>query len=268
MNKPNAPKTSVSDTPTAEELSGTTALTPSRFIALLGRGARGKTWLARWLIERAQNAGRAVVVADADRTNATLSAYFDGVLTPPNADDADVHDWFVALTEQQIEERFTTLLDFGAGDLMLKRVAREIGLVPFFGAYGIEPVAIHLLGPDRDDLAYLRDVEEGGLFAPKATIIVLNEGLVPAGRSAKAAFGPVLDNPILNAALARGAKAIWMPRLIPAHEVDERRLTFAAAVAGRIKEGQRQIGPYNRELIKNWLRAMEQNFAPVAGWLP
>jgi len=151
---------------------------------------------------------------------------------------------------------------------MLKRVAREIGLVPFFDAHGIEPVAIHLLGPDRDDLAYLRDVEEGGLFAPKATIIVFNEGLVPAGRSVKAAFAPVLDNPILHAALARGAKAVYMPRLIPAHEVDERRLTFAAAVAGRIKEGQRQIGPYNRELIKNWLRAMEQNFAPVAGWLP
>jgi hypothetical protein len=39
----------------------------------------------------------------------------------------------------------------------------------------IQPVAVHLIGADRDDLTYLRDVEEGRVVAPKATILVLNE---------------------------------------------------------------------------------------------
>ncbi len=267
MTKLNTPKPAASETP-ADDLANSTALTHPKFVTLLGRGARGKTWVARWGVGRAHDHGRAVVVADADRTNATLSAFFTDVLTPPSADDADVHDWFAQLCEQQIESRFTLLLDLGGGDLILKRIAREIGLVAFLAAYGIQPVAIHVIGPDRDDLAYLRDVEQGGLFAPEATILVLNEALVPANRSVKTAFQPVLDHPIFRAALERGAKPVWMPRLAPAHEVDERRLTFEAAVAGHTKNGLPPIGPFNRQLITRWLRAMEQNFAPVADWLP
>ena len=30
----------------------------------------------------------------------------------------------------------------------------------------IQPVAVHLIGADRDDLTYLRDVEEGSVFVP------------------------------------------------------------------------------------------------------
>lgn len=75
-------------------------------------------------------------------------------------------------------------------------------------------------------------------------------------------------NPIFLAALERGAKPIWMPRLAPAHEVNERRLTFAAAEASRVKNDQPPIGPWNRQLIANWRRAMEKNFAEAADWLP
>jgi hypothetical protein len=60
-------------------------------------------------------------------------------------------------------------------------------------------------GPDRDDLAYLRDLEEKQLFASEVTILLLNQALVPAGRLASAAFQPVLDSPNFCAALARGA---------------------------------------------------------------
>lgn len=250
------------------ELATATALFPPKLLVLLGRGSRGKTWFARWAAERAQNQGRAIVVADADRTNATLSAYFGGVLTPPSADDADMRDWFIAFCEQQIQELFTAMLDLGGGDLMLKRIAREVGLVSFLESQKIQPVAVHLLGPDRDDLAYLRDVEADDLFAPRATILVLNEALVPSNRSVRTAFQPVIEHPIFLAALARGARPVWMPRLVPAHEVDARRITFAAAETGGVTEGQPPIGPFNRQLIANWRRVMETNFASVAEWLP
>jgi hypothetical protein len=252
----------------AQGLDASTHVVAPKFIVPLGRGARGKTWWTRWAVERAQDQGRSIVVADADRTNATLSAYFSDVVVPPSADESDMRDWFAAFCEQLIAQRLTAIMDLGGGDLLLKQLAREIGLVSFLEANGLEAVAVHMLGPDRDDLAYLRDVEQDGLFAPKATILVLNEALVPKGRSVEAAFKPALESPVFLAALKRGAKSIWMPRLAPAHEVDDRRMTFAAAEASRVKEGQSPIGPWNRQLIANWRRDMERNFAPVADWLP
>jgi len=239
------------------------------FLVPLGRGARGKTWWVRWAVGRALAHGREAVIADADRTNATLSAYFDGVLTPDSADEADMRDWFAALVERQIADRFTALVDLGGGDLLLKQLAREIGLVPFLERHGIRPVALHLIGPDRDDLAYLHDVEQGELFAPAATILVLNEALVPARRAIRTAFqDTVLKHPTFLATLERGAKVVWMPRLEVAHEIDSRRLTFTAAEENQVKPGQPPIGPWNRQLVHNWLRDMETNFAPVAHWLP
>jgi hypothetical protein len=245
-----------------------TAATPL-FILPLGRGTRGKTWWVRWAVDRALARGREIVIADADRTNATLSAYFQGVVTPPSADDAEMRDWFAAFVERQIAEQFNALIDLGAGDLILKQLAREIGLTAFLDRYGIRPVAVHLLGPDPDDLAYLHDVEQDRLFAPAATILVLNAALVPRNRAEKAAFqATVLEHPVFLKALERGATVVWMPRLAVAHEVDARRIAFTAAEEGKVKPGQPPIGPWNRQLIHNWLRDMEANFAPVAHWLP
>src|SRR5208282_6003182 len=228
--------------------------TQPRQVVLCGRGVHGKSWLVRWAGGRAIARGREVVIADADRTNPTLSAYFDRVVTPPSSDDADMRDWYA---------------DLGGGDLLLKQLAREIGLVPFLERHAVRPVAVHLLGPDRDDLAYLHDMERDGLFAPAATILVLNEALVPARRAIRTAFqSTILEHPTFLAALERGAKVVWMPRLEPAHEIDARRLTFTAAEDNQVKPGQTPIGPWNRQLIHNWLRDMETNFAPVAHWLP
>ena len=245
------------------------AASAAKLVVPLGRGARGKTWWVRWAVERAQSQGREVVVADADRTNATLSSYFAGVASPPSADDRDVREWLAAFIEQQIDQKFTAVLDLGGGDLVLKRVAREIGLVGFLTQYGIHPVAVHLIGPDPDDLAYLRDVETDGVFAPEATILVLNEALVPIHRTPRAAFEQTVQaHPILAQTIERGARLVWMPRLEPAGEVDSRRLTFAAAEASRVKSGQAPIGPWRRQQIAAWRRAMEEAFAPVADWLP
>jgi hypothetical protein len=245
--------------------------TPSMQLAVypLGRGAHGKTWLTRWMADRALSHGREIVIADADRTNATLSGYFANVVTPPSADERDMREWVGVFAERQINEKFNAIIDFGGGDLVLKRVAAEMDLVEFLTRHGIFPVAIHLIGPDPDDLAYLRDVEAGGIFAPPATILVLNEALVPAYRTPLQAFEKtVLKHPILTEAVDRGAKLISMPRLEPALEVDLRRLTFSAAEAGKTKEGQDPIGPWKRQQIAMWLRDMERAFEPVAHWLP
>jgi Mrp family chromosome partitioning ATPase len=53
-----------------------------KLVVALGRGKTGKSTFIRWAAERAFRAGRTSVIADADRTNATLAAFFDNVSRP------------------------------------------------------------------------------------------------------------------------------------------------------------------------------------------
>lgn len=107
------------------------------------------------------------------------------------------------------------------------------------------------------------------ILAPPFTILVLNEATVPAHRTAHAAFeSAVRTHAILTNTIQRGAVVVRMPRLEPAAEVDRARLTFAAAEEGRFRAGEQIIGPWKRQQIAIWRRAMEESFAPVATWLP
>jgi hypothetical protein len=237
-----------------------------RLIVPMGRGSRGKTLGLRWVIERAGLRGHDVVVADIDRTNRTLSEFFENVSSPETADDRDVTEFLEAFVERQIAERFDAAIDFGGGDLTLKSVAREIGLTEFLESNGISPVAVHFIGADVDDLSYLQDVEENGVFAPEATVLVLNEAAAPPHLSPYAAFRrTVQGHPVLMSVLQRGGKLVHMPRLGPALEVDQLRVGFYAAARG---EGQTPLGPWKRQQVANWLRQMEESFKPVADWLP
>jgi hypothetical protein len=242
--------------------------TEPKLVAPLGRGARGKSTLLKWMVERAQGQGRDVVVADVDRTNPSLSHFFDGVVSPPSADDRDVKEFLVEFIEQQIEKKFTAALDLGGGDLILKQIARETQLVPFLRQHHIMPVAIHVLGTDIDDLNYLHEVEQDEIFAPAATIVVLNEGTVPPHRTAARAFESICLHPILTKVLQRGAKLVRMPRLEPAGDVDRLRLSFAAAEEGLADDGKTVLGPFARQQTAIWRRQMEEAFASVAAWLP
>ncbi|MGI4939528.1 MAG: hypothetical protein ACRYHQ_02975 [Janthinobacterium lividum] len=249
-----------------EELSGTTSLT--RIVFPVGRGFHGKSAYARWQAEEAQEHGRPLLIADADRTNPTLSKYISGVVRPPSSEEGDMRDWSIATFNTTIETRVSTIVDFGGGDLVLKKLAREMDLVRFFGDYDVGVTILHFIGPDLDDLAYLRDMEKDGLLAPEATILVLNQALVPVGRSSETAFAPVLEHRFFREALDRRARVVVMPRLVPIQEVDARLLTFGAAAEGKTIEGLPPIGPFNRSLIARWRRDMKANFTSVAEWLP
>ena len=270
---------------------------PAKLVIAFGRGSHGKTLLTRWMVERALKNHRKIVIADADRTNPTLSAFFAGVISPPSADDRDVAEWFEQLANQIVEDEVKAafVIDFGGGDQVLKNLAVEMGLVEMLETRGVEVVALHLLGPDLDDLAYLRDLESGA-FKPKRTVLVLNEALVPAHRTTASAFGALHDHPILISAVKRGAEMVVMPVLKCAAEIGRRKLTFDAAANGAVglktvhgmKEAtvppekienidpngpdQEQIGKpmsvSERQRIMMWLRAMDAAFEKVEDFLP
>jgi hypothetical protein len=234
--------------------------TRPKLVVTHGRGGTGKSTLVRVLLERSQGAGREAAVADADRTNATLSAFFKNVLRPDHPDDQTVHDWLDDLVNQQAEDRATVILDMGGGDQVFKRFAQELELAKLMDGAGIMPVALHLMGPDIDDLAYLHDVEQTGAFCPTATVLVLNEGLIRDARPADVAFAEVREHSIYKAALKRGAREVRFPKLACMQEVNSRRLLFAAA--------ETTLGLTNRQRVAIWRREVEKALAPVADWLP
>ncbi len=239
------------------------------FLVMAGRGGTGKTFLLRWICERALNAGRSVVIADGDRTNRSLPRFLDGVLTPPSANDPVVLGWLEAIIGKQVEEHFNVIVDLGGGDLVLKRMALELALQAFLQRHGITPAILHMLNPEVESLSYLTSLEEKGLFAPERTALILNEGLVAADNDDdERVFDRVKEHPVFKAAIRRGAIQIVMPRLVPAMDINARHLSFADAAAGKTKEGLPPLNIFRRERVAIWLRAMEVAFAPIAGWLP
>lgn len=240
-----------------------------KLILLLGRGSRGKTLLARWMLGRAEDAGRETLAGDGDRTNQTLSRFYRLTTSPPSADDAEVRGWVASLVEAQISGQFNLVLDMGGGDLTLKALAREMELLAWLTSLGIDLVPIHLIGPSSDDVAYLQSVEEGDLLASPCTALVLNEGVVPVGRSPHAAFSESVEmHPIFAATVGRGARIVSMPRLEPAPELEERGIAFSLAAQGLAPSGGVPLGPWKAQQTVLWLRRMEERFASIADWLP
>jgi len=246
------------------------------FIVLAGRGGTGKSLLVRWICERAFAAGRAVVIADGDRTNRALPLFFEDVQAPPSADDRVVRRWLETIVEQMITGRFHVVVDLGGGDMVLKQLAVELDLQGLLEAQGVTSVILHLIGPEVESLGYLASVEAidpanpsgRPLFAPERTALILNEGLIPEGLDPVEVFAPIREHKVFKAALRRNAQPILMPQLKPAYEVNRRHISFADAAAGQSKEGLPPLGITDRQRVRMWLKAMDRAFAPIAEWLP
>jgi hypothetical protein len=250
--------------------------TRPRCLFLSGRGGTGKSLLLRWMAERAFAAGRTLVIADGDRTNRALPKYFDGVLFPESVDDGAVAHWLETVLEQMVIDRFTLVVDLGGGDQVLKRLAHELALQSLLEENGITPVLLHLIGPEIESLGPLSTLEKPNpadqsvpLFAPPCTALILNAGLIPnAGTNPAEVFTPIREHRVFQDAIQRGARALSMPRLWPALEINRRELSFASAVAGQAGKGPAPLGLGDRQRVKLWLRAMDQDFASIAEWLP
>jgi hypothetical protein len=231
-----------------------------KMVVTHGRGGTGKSTGVRILKERADEAGRPVAIADADRTNATLGSFYADVVRPEYRGEQGVTDWLDDLVNTQAETRMSLLLDMGGGDQVFKRFAASLDLAALLQAEGIVPVALHFFGPDIDDLGYLRDIEESGAFCPAQTVLVLNAGLIKDTRPVDVAFAGMREHPIYLAALKRGAKEIVLPRLACMQEEYSRRLSLHGA--------EKALGLTNRQRVAMWRREVAKALAPVADWLP
>ncbi|MGH7119633.1 MAG: hypothetical protein ACREFP_11705 [Acetobacteraceae bacterium] len=231
----------------------------------VGRGRTGKTTLIRWMAEKAAAASAPVVCIDMDRTNAALTSYIEGVQSLPTVDDAAGAQWLQRGLDSIVRSDASALVDLGGGDTILMKLVEEVpSLAGTLGEAGLEVVLSYLLGPQPDDLSPLATFAELG-FMPRATVLVLNEGLLGPGVSADTGFDVLRRHSVFRKAEAAGAAIVRFPRLSPAAEIERRRVHFAQARDG---QGPAPLGPFDRARIRHWLERMDEEFAPIASWMP
>jgi len=131
----------------------------------------------------------------------------------------------------------------------------ELSLAETLEENGVDLIAVCLLTPDAYSLPRLPYVLD--LIKPPRTVIVLNEWGFH-GNRARAAFAPILANPVVAAAQADGARIVTMPHLDDAEELDAVRAQRRDGAAGAMTD---------HPALTAWLNRMEENFAPVADWL-
>lgn len=240
-----------------------------KIVFFTGRGKTGKTTTIRYVAERAVAAQRSILMADMDPTNGTFSAYFSGVARLSDPSDPTLAlKWLNKLVQHALETKSSLLVDLGGGDTVLRRLVAETpDLVSMIEAEETALVMFYTAGPNEEDLSPLRTMTSMA-FVPSATGIVLNEGLVDLGETREKAFSRVLRHSAVREALGHDAVIIWMPRLIPAQQIEIRRLSFRDAVDGRVGQAKTPLGPFDRSRAHHWLRAMEANFKGVETWLP
>ncbi len=240
-----------------------------KIVFWIGRGKTGKTTAIRWSAEAALLAGTTLLMADMDPTNDTFSQYVANVARPPEAaDPALALKWLDKLLQHALDHGLSVLVDLGGGDTTLRRLVTQLpDLVQLVEAQGFAMVLFYTVGPQEEDLSPLATMEGLG-FRPTATAIVLNEAMAEIGDPPPNAFARILRHSVFLAAVKRGAVPIWMPRLLPAKQVEIRRLQFRDAAAGETGQGKTPLGPFDRSRVLNWLQAMDASFAGIKTWLP
>ena len=240
-----------------------------KVIFFVGRGKTGKTTLIRWLAETALASDGSFLMADMDPTNDTFSKYIDGVARPSEPGDPVLSlKWLDRLLQHAMHTGTSVLVDLGGGDTTLRRLVSQLpDLVSMFETAGFAVVVFYTVGPQEEDLSPLATMESLNL-KPSASAIVLNEGLVEVGDDRDTAFARIRRHSAFIGAVNRGAIPVWMPKLLPAAQVEMRRLHFRDAAAGHNGQGKSPLGPFDRARVGTWLNAMEAGFAGIETWLP
>jgi hypothetical protein len=238
----------------------------------IGPGRSGKTMLLRWAAEMSANQGGTPIVAAADPQNRSLKNYLDNVAEPPTNDATTTSRWLEALLRHTMDEKASALVDLGGGDTALHKLLAAVpDLAAALEAAGVAPVAVYTLGPRVDDLAALASFEAFG-FRPAATVLVRNEGLADLAADREDAFARVLRHSAYKSAVERGAIEVWMPRLdaAVAQAIEAKRVSFLQARDALSPKGRKvtPFGPFDRTRVRQWLRSMAAEMAPILSWLP
>lgn len=263
--------------PPAEAPEGAGATSVRRPVIAMrhGRGRTGGSTLLDFLVQEARAAGRPVLIGDGDRRNPTLAALYPpgtpgGATQPPTDEIPDVKDWVSEAVGQAVTLGSSLVLDLGGGDRVMQEFGRDLALVEFCHASGVDPLGLFFTGPDADDFDHVLAVWRAGYFSPERSILVMNEHLVPQGRTGAGAFKAILERPEMDELAAVGVKAIMVPRLPCLDMMRQAGLGFVEAAAGHPGAKGVPLDPVRQFMVKQWATKVRAEFARVgaAGWTP
>jgi len=239
---------------------------------ICGRGRVGKTVVANTYVQFCRPRGARLEAWNSDRQNEThtLSVFHSDASRPATDGASEKGYWFEANLDRQARERFDAVLDMAGGDPMVRHLARDVRLVETMKRRGLRAVAWHVLGPEPADLDYLKLSMEGQLFAPPATLVVVNTGVLVSGRSAELAFADVCSHRVVVDALDRGAKLVRFPSLECMSAIIDQGLTFAEAMRGVTKPGCQPMTFLDQTRVEIfWKDHIPAFFAEIPSeWLP
>ncbi len=223
-----------------------------KLILPIGSGRTGKSFWSRWLIDRAAEHRSLLEIIDGDTINPGLASLYKNALVPPTFR-GDQPAWFEKTIESAVEGRRSALLELGCW--LFDDWLAELPLAETLEENGVDLLAVYLLTPDAYSLPRLSYILD--LIKSPRTLIVLNEWGFDSDK-ARAAFAPILANPIVAAAQADGARIVTMPHLDDAEALDAIRALRRDGASGAVAD---------YPALSAWLNRMEENFAPVADWL-
>ena len=241
----------------------------------MGRGRTGGSTLLDWLIQCSRDAGRTVAIADGDRRNPTLAGLYPpgtpgGATQPATDETADVKDWITQLLAETVASKSSLVLDLGGGDRVLSEYGRDLGLIEFCEATGIEPLALFVSGPEMDDFEHVLAIWRAGYFSSKRSVLVFNENLVTQGRTPVGAFEPIMNRPEIKEIMLGGVEIVFMPRLPCMNEMRRLGLSFLDAIHNKPGSGGKPLDPVRQFMVLTWHKKMVTAFekAGAIGWLP
>jgi hypothetical protein len=223
-------------------------------LIVVGRQRVGKTTFLNTTAQFLHEHGASFEIWDADKLNSTynMAMFHSAALQPSSSDREDVKEWLEQRCADLCETKNNAMLDVGGGDTPLARLVEDVPIVSELENEGIRVVLVHVIGPELADLDYLERFQEESLFAPEATLIVLNSGLILSGRSTEVAFAQIAMHPTVTTAMSKGAVMVAMPRLACMSQVTDRGLTFVDAMNGVSKNGQRPLALFDKARVRKW----------------
>ena len=220
----------------------------------LGRQRVGKTTVLNAAVQYFQSLGSRIEVWNADQQNRThsLSTFFPDAAAPVSGGLADSKKWIEGRLIDQARQGYHAVLDAGGGWTGFSALIEEVPIIGTIEDQGVTVVGLFCIGPEQADLDYLQSFAERESFLPRATVIVLNAGLVLSGRSAIDAFSPIRENKAFKAAIRRGAEIVMFPNLSCMSAVTDRGITFADAADGIVKQGQEPMSMFDPVRVREW----------------
>jgi hypothetical protein len=235
-----------------------------KLLVRFGRGRLGGTTYLDALAQRALQAGRPVILVDADARNPSLSKLYPNARVPAGGSPEDFAEMMTEVLGELSDHAnpVSVLVDIGGGqDRAMADFIRDLNLAGFCDESGVQAVAAYMLGPHPDDLAHALSVRDAGLLARGSTLLVLSEAVVRRGQTPETAFAPLRREPAFVAWIEAGAVPLPVRNLACLEKVRGLGLSLSDAMAGKPAEDGKPLGPVERFQIRDWFRGFETRHA-------